>query len=241
MSLITFDINNFERIVSGKYELGKEYAITFDPHKVLDVKHSRVGYRRAFALTNGKNRIMANDSQMFKNPIKTSEPVVCKFQSQRFLDTCAVVIFMFVPERMYMNDTYPNRLWENDINNPNTSILFGDFPSSGAPIAYGTSDKYIITDDSDELFMIELTNKESDAVLEDMTIEDLANMTFTAIDADGNQVELDTGLVKTLMSCKSIGIKDADGNYTSLFNNDVPEAERDKIADILSQVEAIKA
>lgn len=154
--MIAFDINHFNKMIeSDKFELGKEYAVTFDPDYVLD---SYEGFRRAFILTNGTDKIMANDTSFFSNAIDTNDVAVCKVTfKQIYTEVCSIVYFKFIPLRMFLNGTFQNRIFENDIIDDDILIKHRIFTDTVDTFVHGVCDKYILTDDVYNITSINVT------------------------------------------------------------------------------------
>ena len=112
--LLEFNIEDYTIVHSGNksiFELGKEYAITFDNDYILN---STLRSYPVFKLKKNGSDIYADDETMFSNAADSHEPVLCvQTFSQVKTKLCSLVHFKFIPQDMYLKGTYEHRIYRD--------------------------------------------------------------------------------------------------------------------------------
>lgn len=117
MAFCSFKLEDFtKKISSDKFELGREYAMILAPGVDMD---SRIGWFRAFELTNKGNKIASDDATMFSNPNFGSSQAICK-QSYDIVhkEKFTIVYFKFIPRNIFTKDPFTELLFESGVKNP---------------------------------------------------------------------------------------------------------------------------
>jgi hypothetical protein len=232
MSVIAFNINDFtKKIKTDKYELDKIYAVTFDPDMEIDFTpgsgNNRINHHQCFIMNSDANRtrILANDTTVWANPIDVKDPVICRFMKQVYRDNCSVVFFKFVPERLYTTGNYPDCAIGDPLLD---EAVFGRIGCNYV-VRYGAKcDDYIITDDIENVYDITASDAASDEDTK-FNADDINDVKFVSVDDSGNKTELDPEIIKIISTCAKIGVIDKDGNFKSMFENDIDTATKQKI------------
>jgi hypothetical protein len=251
MSVLAFNINDFtKKIKTDKYELDKIYALTLDPDDEIDFvpgyteysssdsdesdetvirtdSKNLINYKRCFIMNSDENgtRIRANDSSVFANAINSSEPVICAFKNQVYRDNCSVVFFKFVPERMFITGRYPCCSKGDPLLKES---LYGDIGHENVVRYNAKCDDYIITDDIENVYDITASDATSGEDAK-FNADDINDVKFVSVDDAGNKTELDPEIIKIISTCAKIGVIDKDGNFKSMFENDIDTATKQKI------------
>lgn len=234
MSILTFDICDFnKKIGTTKFELGKMYVITLNPDDQINFNdgNNRLQHRRCFIINADANgtRLRANDASMFSNPISTNEPVICKFIEQVYTETCSIVFFKFMPEKMFLAGRYP----EGSIGDPllKYSVLYDEIGYNYI-VRYGyNSNEYIITDNIDNVFDITASTRTNNT----FDVKELSNMKFVKTDQSGTQTEISKDIIKLFFDCKELGVVDKSNNFIPLYKNELDMKTQQDIIQALSE------
>lgn len=138
--MLEVDVNVYEIITAqkNKLEIGREYAVTFDPSFVFN---SHVGYKRVFKLTKGENPVQSNNSDLFINPTDDAQDVVGWLTfHQVYISKCSIVYCRLMPA----DDLFEGNLdGYGDLDTMVENRIFSDTVHDHA---HGQCLKYIITD-----------------------------------------------------------------------------------------------
>jgi hypothetical protein len=229
MSVLAFNIKDFTKKIEGaKFKIGSMYVLTLDPDETIDFTagsgNNRINHRKCFIINADENgtRLRSNDSAVFSNPLKTREPIICEFIEQTYLDNCSLVYFNFAPEKMFArgDDSYiPEYAMCNCMSIDGCDHV----------VRYGAKcDDYIITDDIENVYDITASDAASDEDAK-FNADDINDVKFVSVDDNGNKTELDPEIIKIISTCAKIGVIDKDGNFKSMFENDIDNATKQKI------------